>query len=220
MNPKTNITELYTLLENASLITVIGETGSGKSNLIFSYFDYLTSKYSTNDLSIAAYDVVRADYWDKEPIMPWVTVAPWEKLYQTALSNHLELVKGRQSGELPTKQRIIIHINECDLFMNDVREQAIELCTLIATYGTAINMQLLYETSRPGGAALPSELITQSDVKIVCPVPKPEYAQNFIVTTNNLPQVRGQILVRSNSLSTIQAFELPERQTTIDNIGL
>jgi energy-coupling factor transporter ATP-binding protein EcfA2 len=111
--------DFFSHLDSAGLILVIGYSGSGKSQLIFSYLDYLTKKYSPEEFVIIAYDVVRVDYWEKEPVMPWVRVANW-KDYKIEILSNIQLVKDRKSGKTDSKQHVLIHINECDLFQTDL----------------------------------------------------------------------------------------------------
>ncbi len=109
-----------------------------------------------------------------------------------------------------TDQRILIHINECDLFVNEsqLRENVIELCSLIAKHGKTINVQLIYETSRPAEPALPKIVVALSDVRVLCPVANINDAHNFLGKIDELPQEQGEMLVQTNNPLETKLFEL------------
>jgi ABC-type dipeptide/oligopeptide/nickel transport system ATPase component len=190
-------TQLYKKLDLAGLIVLIGQTGSGKSQIIFSYFDHLTNKYSTKDFKIIAYDVVRTDYWKNEPVMPWVSLVPsTNNDYKKEILSNLKFVRDRQVGKLSTEQRVLIHINECDLFQTEFRDSVIELCIFIAKWGKNINVQLIFETSRPTEPSLPFAIVKESNAKILCPVSNSLHAQYFMNISENLPQKHGQMILK------------------------
>lgn len=195
------LTSFFKHLDLSGLILVIGCSGSGKSQLIFTYFDYLTKKYSPDEFAITAYDLVRVDYWEKEPVMPWVkTAIKRNDAYEEQILSDIKFVKDRKSGKTDSKQRTLIHINECDLFLTDFRDSVVELCELVAENGKDINVQLIYETSRPTGPALPDSLVHSASIKILCPVANIIDAYNFLGTTEKLPQKQGQIKVKIGSI--------------------
>lgn len=209
MKKSTNKKELFMHLFNGSLVTVIGQTGSGKSQIIFSYFDHLTQRYAPEELKIRAYDVVNVDYWEEEPVMPWADVVRYpEAGTPEPILADIKLVEDRIAGATDCSQKTIIHINECDLFQTDFRESVIELCTLIAKHGMDINMQLIYETSRPAEPALPKVVVDASDVKIACPLPREEYTTNFIGKVESFPQKQGEMLIYSAILDTVLSYSL------------
>jgi tRNA/tmRNA/rRNA uracil-C5-methylase (TrmA/RlmC/RlmD family) len=197
METNPELTNFFSSLDSAGLILVIGYSGSGKSQLIFSYLDYLSKKYTPDEFMIVAYDVVRVDYWEKEPVMPWTKVVDWkDDGYRNKILSDIQFVKDRKSGKIDSKQRVLIHINECDLFQKDFRESVIELCELVAESGKDINVQLIYETSRPVEPALPVVLVKVANVKIMCPVANTVDAQYFLGTEEGLPEKQGQIKVK------------------------
>lgn len=210
MAPETNPQKLYKLLDKASLITIIGQTGSGKSQLIFSYLDYVTRQYTPEEFQIRAYDVVQVDYGDFEPVTKWTDVVwyPEAGKEETILAD-IKRIKDRMSGEEDTKQRVLIHINECDLFQTDFRESVIELCTLIAKHGKDINMQLIYETSRPAEPALPNIVVSSSDARVLCPVPQQEYADNFLGPVGIRPTTVGEYCVQTKEDLSYFKLHLP-----------
>ncbi len=210
MEKSSELHDFFGRLDSAGLILVIGYTGSGKSQLIFSYLDYLTEMYSPDEFVVFAYDVVRVDYWEKEPVMPWVKVADW-KDYRNEIVSNIQLIKDRTSGATDSKQRVLIHINECDLFQTDYRDSVIELCKLVAENGQATNVQLIYETSRPAEPALPSLLVNAANAKILCPVASDIDAQYFLGTTEGLPQKQGEIKVKFDTSEGLlnHSFYLP-----------
>ncbi len=210
MENSPELNDFFGRLDSAGLILVIGYTGSGKSQLIFSYLDYLTEMYSPDEFVVFAYDVVRVDYWEKEPVMPWVKVADW-KDYRNEILSNIQLIKDRTSGATDSKQRVLIHINECDLFQTDYRDSVIELCELVAVNGQAANMQLIFETSRPAQPALPAVLVNAANAKILCPVASDIDAQYFLGTTEGLPQKQGEIKVKFDTSEGLlnHSFYLP-----------
>ncbi len=210
MENSPELNDFFGRLDSAGLILVIGQSGSGKSQLIFSYLDYLTEKYTPDEFVVIAYDVVRVDYWEKEPVMPWVKVADW-KDYRNEILSNIQLIKDRTSGATDSKQRVLIHINECDLFQTDYRDSVIELCELVAVNGQAANMQLIFETSRPAQPALPAVLVNAANAKILCPVASTTDAQYFLGTTEGLPEKQGQIKVRFDTSEALlnHNFYLP-----------
>lgn len=206
METSSQLTDFFSQLDSAGLILVIGYSGSGKSQLIFSYFDYLTKRYSPEEFSIIAYDVVRVDYWEKEPVMPWVKVVNW-KDYKNEILSNIHLVKDRKSGATDSSQRILIHINECDLFQADSRDSVIELCELVAENGKDINVQLIYETSRPAEPALPAVLVAAANMKIMCPVASTIDAEFFLGTTKELPERQGQVKVKAKNIEGFSDYD-------------
>ncbi len=206
METSPELTDFFSHLDSAGLILVIGYSGSGKSQLIFSYLDYLTKKYSPDEFAIMAYDVVRVDYWEKEPVMPWVQVVNW-KDYRNEILSNIQLVKDRKSGAADSAQRILIHINECDLFQTDFRDSVVELCELVAEKGKDINVQLIYETSRPAEPALPTVLVNAANIKIMCPVANTIDAEYFLGTVEELPERQGQIKVKIDNAGGFKDYD-------------
>lgn len=201
--------KLYLIFDDASLITIIGRSGSGKSQLIFSYLDYLTKQYTPEEFQIRAYDVVMVDYWEEEPVMPWADVVHYpEASKKENILADIERVKGRVAGNDDVSQRVLVHINECDVFVNDFREEAIELCTLIAKHGKDINMQLIYETSRPTGAAMPRILVNMSGAKVMCPVANDIDAEYFMGEVSVYPKEQGEMLVKATKSAKLMNFKL------------
>ncbi len=210
MEKSSELHDFFGRMDSAGLILVIGQSGSGKSQLIFSYLDYLTEKYTPDEFVVFAYDVVRVDYWEKEPVMPWVKVAGWND-YENEIVSNTQLIKDRKSGATDSKQRVLIHINECDLFQTDYQDSVIELCKLVADNGHDINVQLIYETSRPAEPALPAVLVNAANAKILCPVASTTDAQYFLGTAEELPEKQGEIKVKFDTCeaSTNHSFYLP-----------
>ncbi len=206
METSPKLTDFFSHLDSSGLILVIGYSGSGKSQLIFSYLDYLTKKYSPDEFAIIAYDVVRVDYWEKEPVMPWVKVVNW-KDYKNQILSNIQLMKDRKSGAADSKHRILIHINECDLFQTDFRDSVIELCEFVAENGKDINVQLIYETSRPVEPALPAVLVNAANLKIMCPVANTMDAEYFLGTMEELPERQGQIKVKVGNTGVFKDYD-------------
>lgn len=203
--------DLYQVLDDASLITVIGYTGSGKSQLIFSYLDYLSGKYTPKEFQIRAYDIVRSDYSvsRKEPFMPFVDLVDYPEILTDApILSDIETVEQRINQKAETSKRILIHITECDLFHTDFRNSVIELCEMIAKHGKEINMQLIYETSRPAEPSLPFEVVSASSVRVLCPVANTAQAENFIGSVDVLPTQQGEMLVQVVDSDQLLKFDL------------
>lgn len=67
MNFSQSKEEIFSLLDSASFITMVGTTGSGKSQFLFSYYDRTLPQYKPYEIGIRAFDVVRVDYFWAAP---------------------------------------------------------------------------------------------------------------------------------------------------------
>lgn len=163
---------LFKQIDGASFVTLIGSSGSGKSQLVAAYLDYVTTKFEPQEFGINAYDITRVEYYEGDPIYPWVNEHRLSNAEQVVgLNEDLATVNKRIVANHKLHRKIFIHITECDIMASDHKEQMLDLCELVAKHGQDIHVQLLYETSRPSVNAMPPALSKQSDLRIMAHTP-------------------------------------------------
>lgn len=198
-------------MESASLMTMIGSTGSGKSQLILSYLDYLTEKSEIHELGIRAFDVTRVEYYYKDPIYLWVEEhRRFGEQQATGLDEDLATVNKRISTNSRSNRKIFIHITECDIMASDDQGKMLELCDLVAKHGQNINVQLLYETSRPSINVMPAELSKKSDLRIMAHTPVTQDISHFISEFDSVIDLvhEGRKYITCDKNGTLFAYQL------------
>ena len=137
-------------MEKAHVILITGATGSGKSRLIDGYLTYMASKYSRAEWAIHAYNIVMVDYHEGQLFYPYA-----EEIISSTYGYQAGLVQDLNLVEKGSDKKVTIHVTECDL-MHTHSKKMMELFEKIAEKKG--NVQIIYETSRPGDTEMPEEL--------------------------------------------------------------
>jgi hypothetical protein len=154
--------EKFSDIEKHKTILVTGMTGTGKSYMLDAYLAYMGEKYES--WKIRAYNVVLHDYHKNQPFWSYVEKVRIDN-YCDALDEDIEYVKSNP------EKKTTIHITECDP-MHFCPEKVIELFRVVSE---SDNVQVIYETSRPGKVEVPDELLELVDYRLETRIEDNEY---------------------------------------------
>ena len=190
---------IFECMENAGLILLAGQSGSGKSVLVKSYLNYMAKKYKSDDWGVVSLDLVVVDY-ETEKDNPYVIEcsnniddSAMELLKRTAfLSVHRTM---QQKDNQP--RLITVHVNECDLALEDVSKFIDYLNKISTSFAMESGIQVIYETSRISNETIPEELLEISDLRLLQSVANAETAEYFTGRKNLMAKKVGETIALS-----------------------
>ncbi len=171
---------IYEYITTSGFIVLAGQSGSGKSNLVTSYLNYMAAAYSPSEWGVVALDVTCVDY-EREQDNPYLIARSQNMLDDSAMQllqrmAYISVDRAlRKKDNLP--KLITVHINECDLAIEDMR-QFIDYVNKIGTaHAMKAGVQVIYETSRIDEQTLPPELLNSANLRLLQPVTSEEAAE-------------------------------------------
>ena len=196
--------------QELNLILLLGETGSGKSVFHFQLYKELVRQNRRADLRFIFIDNTRVDfhYFPESDLYHRITD---HNLGVQALQDILELVKGRNSKQIPNDQAIIVHIEECDLWAADTVKTE-EFFREFIKLRKGSNVYVVYSTSRPSVDVIPDWLISSADLKVVFKMASEEGVQMVLGDSSsvNFTQPGERILVLKDKQIKCQPFSQAE----------
>lgn len=144
---------------------IAGQTGSGKSHLVYKLINAVQAGQSPDDVKFALFDLKQVEFADtnKDYLCYPVVTDPDVGLDKLDELANLSLERPENETKLPF---IFVYIEECDMAAID-QERFDKAVATINHNAAAANMKLIYSTSRPAPNVVSKNLLSSFDLILV-----------------------------------------------------
>ena len=147
-------------VDNSALI--IGQTGTGKSEMVHKLIDMYQSAQSPDEVKFVLFDLKQVEFNDTNKDYLYFDVIYDADIGLGRLDELAELSIKRKDNNI-TKPLLFIYIEECDMAAVD-QKRFDEAVIVINTNAKKAGMKLVYSTSRPAPDVVSKELIASFDL--------------------------------------------------------
>lgn len=164
--PTTNADYFTFNVDNSMLL--VGQTGTGKTELVRRYITLLEQAFKPEDMKYAIFDLKQCEFTREgeagnKPEYNHTRLRFGTPEDMDYLEELAALAKSRAEAGGKAKPFIFIYIEECDMAVQ-YPDRFVPAVIEINKHAERANMKLIYSTSRAGGQAIPPELRDSFDL--------------------------------------------------------